>query len=83
MAVKFLKESDKFKRTFGKLDIEMQRRVEKLIQKIIISPEIGKPMMYERKGTREVYLKPLRFSYSYSVEEDKITLLNLYHKRMQ
>lgn len=46
---------DKFKRAFSKTkDNLFKIKVEKQIDKIIKSPEIGKPMMYGRKGTREV-----------------------------
>lgn len=40
-------------------------------------------MRYARKGTREVYLKPFRLSYAYIKEENKIILLDLYHKKKQ
>ena len=36
-----------------------------------------------RKGTREVYIKPLRLSYAYIKEENKIIFLELYHKDQQ
>jgi mRNA-degrading endonuclease RelE of RelBE toxin-antitoxin system len=39
--------------------------------------------MYERKGTRELYIKPYRIAYAYSKEEDKITFLEIYHKDEQ
>ena len=83
MAVKSINESDRFKKIFNKLKGDFQERVEKLIKKLINNPEAGKPMMYERKGTREVYFKPFRISYSYSPEENKITILDLYHKKKQ
>lgn len=59
-------------------DPMIKRKIQKLIAKITVSPEIGKPMKYARKGTREVYLSPFRISYQY--KEDKITLVDLYHK---
>ena len=51
------------------------------ILKIINSPEIGKPMRYSRKGTREVYVLHFRLSYYYL--DDKIIFLDLYHKDEQ
>jgi len=51
--------------------------------KIIQNPDVGKPMRYARKGTREVYIKPFRLSYAYISEEDKIIFLDLYHKDEQ
>ena len=61
----------------------LQLRLKKLIAKIIEFPEIGKPMMYARRATREVYLPPFRLSYTYIKEEDKIEFLDLYHKDEQ
>ena len=60
-----------------------EERVEKKIVKIIANPEIGKPMRFARKGTREVYLGSFRLSYSYNKEEDKLIFFNLYHKDEQ
>ena len=50
-------------------------------KKIINNPEVGKPMRHERKGTREVYIKPFRLSYAYLKNEDLIIFLDLYHKK--
>ena len=40
-------------------------------------------MKYARKNTRELYIKPLRLSYSYIKEEDKLIFIDLYHKDEQ
>ena len=75
---------DVFEKKLNKIkDGLLKLRLKKLIAKIIESPEIGKPMMYARKGTREVYLQPFRLSYTYIKEEDKIEFLDLYHKDEQ
>ena len=58
-------------------------KVRKQISKIIQNPEIGKPMRYSRKDTREVYVSPLRLSYLYTKSENKILFLDLYHKDHQ
>ncbi len=60
-----------------------EERVKKQIKKIIENPEIGKPMRYVRKGTREVYIGSFRLSYSYLREENKLIFLDLYHKDKQ
>lgn len=73
----FLKKVKKIK------DSSLKEKVKKQIAKIIKDPEIGKPMMYARKGTRELYIKPFRLSYSYLKDKDKIILLDLYHKDQQ
>ena len=78
-----VKETDSFKRIKSKLDKSYLERVEKIISKIIQNPEIGKPMRHNRKGTREVYVNPFRFSYSYNFNEDVLTFLDFYHKDEQ
>jgi len=81
--IKSIEESEKFRRSFEKLDKEYRLRAEKLIKKIIENPETGKPMMYTRKGTREVYMQPFRISYAYNKDEEKLYLLDIYHKDEQ
>lgn len=70
----FLKEISKIK------DSPFKEKVKKQIEKIIENPEIGKPMRYNRKGTREVYVSPYRLAYAYLQSENKIIFLELYHK---
>ena len=60
-----------------------KEKVKKQITKIIANPEIGKPMRYARKGTREVYTGSFRLSYAYIPEENKLVFLDLYHKDEQ
>ena len=73
---------DKFRETFSKIkDIHLKERIIKQIQKIKENPEAGKPMMYGRKGTREMYIAPFRLSYK--SEENAIYILDLYHKDEQ
>lgn len=74
----------KFKKTLSKLkDNSLKIKIKKQIKKIIEQPEIGKPMKYERKGTRELYIKPFRLVYSYKEDELVILFLELYHKDNQ
>lgn len=73
-----------FERKFKKIKNEMDRiKVKKQVTKIIENPEIGKPMRYSRKGTREVYVAPFRLSYIFYLDENKVVLLDLYHKDEQ
>lgn len=81
--VKEVERAPNFIRQTNKLDNKYIIQIEKLIKKIIENPEIGKPMMYNRKGTREVYMKPFRISYSYNKEKDILYLLDIYHKDEQ
>jgi len=69
----------KFEKTLKK--IKNKEAIKKQIRKIINNPEIGKPMRYGRKGTRESYLSPYRISYT--LIDDKIVFLELYHKDLQ
>lgn len=61
----------------------LKDRLKKQIEKIIDNPEIGKPMKYQRKGTREVYVVPFRLSYAFIENDNKIIFLDLYHKDEQ
>ena len=73
-----------FLKVFEKIkDAALKSRVKKQIEKIVDNPEIGKPMMHSRKGTREVYVSPFRLSYAYLRDEDKVLFLDLYHKDEQ
>ncbi len=73
-----------FEKTFSKIkDNSSKEKIIKQITKIKENPEIGKPMMYARKGTRELYVKPFRLSYFYLKDEDKVIILDLYHKDEQ
>ncbi|MEK6893097.1 MAG: type II toxin-antitoxin system RelE/ParE family toxin [Nanoarchaeota archaeon] len=78
-----IKTSEKFERIIVKLDKSIKIQLDKLIDKILNNPEIGKPMKYDRKGTKEVYLSPFRLSYSYDKNLDILYLLDFYHKDEQ
>ena len=78
-----LKTSSNFKKAFEKLDKSYKEKVEKQIRKIIENPLVGKPMRYNRKSTREVYVPPFRLSYSYFNIKDEIFIYELYHKKKQ
>ncbi len=78
-----VKTSERFERVLNKLDNSIKIQVDKLIIKLIDNPEIGKPMRYNRIGTREVYVGSYRFSYSYDIENSILYLLDIYHKDEQ
>ncbi len=74
----------KFETFFSKIkDDLLKEKIIKQIEKIKINPEVGKPMMHDRRGTRELYIKPFRLAYSYIKSEDKIIILEFYHKKKQ
>jgi len=75
---------ENFKKTFSKIkDSLLKRRIINQIEKIRKNPQIGKPMRFSRKGTRELYLSPFRLSYKLIIEEETIEILDLYHKKKQ
>lgn len=60
---------DKFTATVAKIRDELTKtKLAKQIKKMKTNPKAGKPMRYERKGTRELYIKPYRLSYVYIPE---------------
>jgi hypothetical protein len=67
-------------KTISKIkDNAVKNKIKKQIIKIIKYPDIGKPMRYARKGTREIYIGSYRLAYFYSQKEYKIIFLDLYH----
>ena len=53
-----------FKKDFKKIkNKDIKDKIIKQVSKIKDNPEIGKPMRYTRKGTRELYVAPYRLSY--------------------
>ena len=53
-----------FQKLFSKIkDPILKEKIIKQMVKLKEMPELGKPMQYARKGTRELYLSPFRFSY--------------------
>lgn len=72
----------KFKKNLKKIkDVSTKNKIIKQISKLKKHPELGKPMRYGHKGTRELYISPYRLSYL--IKNDKIYLLDLYHKNLQ
>jgi len=57
--------TEKFEKEFKKADNFIKEKVKKQIEKIIQYPEIGKPLRYNLKGERTVYVKPFRIIYSF------------------
>ncbi|MEK6917092.1 MAG: type II toxin-antitoxin system RelE/ParE family toxin [Nanoarchaeota archaeon] len=73
----FLKIIEKIK------DNSLKEKIKKQKIKIVENPEIGKPMRYGRKGTRELYIPPFRISYSYDKQANLLIFLDIYHKNEQ
>jgi len=76
--------SDKFKIIYSKIkDNFLKQKILKQIEKIKLNPSVGKPMKNVRKGTRELYITPFRLAYAYNLDEEKVIILDLYHKKKQ
>ena len=50
----------KLLRELKKLDRGLKEKFYKAIEKIVVNPEIGKPLQYEFKGCRRVRVDPFR-----------------------
>lgn len=71
-----------FKKEFKKIkDKLVKEKIIKQISKVRDNPKIGKPMRFDRKRTRELYISPWRLSYK--LEGDIVYILALYHKDLQ
>lgn len=68
---------------FSKLDCSIKEKVQKQIKKIVENPQVGKPMRHDRKGTRELYIRPFRLSYAFFLDKNLVYILDLYHKKEQ
>jgi mRNA-degrading endonuclease RelE of RelBE toxin-antitoxin system len=76
--------SDDLLKTIKKInDASLKEKIKKQIKKIVEEPEIGKPMRYARKDTREMYIGSYRLAYAYIKDKNKLIFLDLYHKDEQ
>lgn len=72
--------SDKFRKEVTKIkDSKLKEKLQKQIQNIAESPELGKPLRYNLKGERTVYVKPYRLIYAY--QETILYLLRFEHRK--
>ena len=76
--------STHFERCVRKIrDTSQKERVKAQIIRIVQDPEIGKPMRWGRRNSREVYVPPYRLSYCYDKKNDTLIFLAFYHKDEQ
>ena len=71
--------TDKFEKEVKRLDSSIKIKVVKQIERIIQSPNIGKPLRYDLKGEKTIYVKPYRVIYSF--DKDTITFLRVEHRK--
>jgi len=79
VAIKFVVATEKFEKDVKRIrDKGLRERLEKQIRKIIEEPASGKPLRYDLKGERTVYVKPYRLIYA--VDGDRLILLRFKHR---
>lgn len=72
--------SDKFRREVTKIkDNKLKEKLQKQIRNIVECPELGKPLRYDLKGERTIYIKPYRLIYSY--QGTTLYLLRFEHRK--
>lgn len=75
--VKEISYTDEFKRAVKKIrDSAIKERVKKQIDEIRGRPDIGKPLRFERKGERTVWVPPFRIIYSWELETEKLCFID-------
>jgi len=73
--------TQKFEEDFKKVkDKSIQDKFEKQINKIRLRPDYGKPLRYDLKGERTIYIKPYRLIYN--LEKNTLILLRFEHRKV-
>ena len=72
--------TEKFEKEVKKLDSSIKIKLIKQIEKIIQEPKIGKPLRYDLKGERTIYVKPYRIIYAF--DKNTITFLRVQHRKL-
>ncbi|MEA3378647.1 MAG: type II toxin-antitoxin system RelE/ParE family toxin [Nanoarchaeota archaeon] len=73
-----------FKKLFSRIkDKKAKEKIIKQLIKIKQNPNVGKPLKFTRNNTRATYIAPFRLSYIFIKKENKIIILDLYHKDEQ
>jgi len=71
--------TNKFEKEIKKLDSSIKSKVIKQIEKIIQNPKIGKPLRYDLRGEKTIYVKPYRIIYSFN--QKSIIFLRVKHRK--
>ena len=78
--IRFIIPTGKFEEDVKKISRSpLKERLEKQIKKITENPDFGKPLRYDLKGERTIYVKPYRLLFK--VEGDKLYLLRFEHRK--
>jgi len=77
--IEFVCPTELFEKEFKKLkDKGLKEKLKKQIGKIIENPDFGKPLRYNLKNERTIYVKPYRLIYK--VKDNKLILLRFEHR---
>lgn len=79
MVVEHVVFTKKFEKQVKILDSSVKEKVKKQIKKILENPLIGKPLKYNLRGERTVYVKPFRIIYSFN--KDVVYFLRCMHRK--
>lgn len=60
-------------------DNKIKEQIKKQIEKIIKNPEAGKPLRYNLKNERTLYIKPYRLIYSF--QKNCVIILRIDHRK--
>lgn len=71
--------TERFEKELKKSDNSIKQKAIKQIKKIIENPETGKPLRYNLKGERTIYVKPFRILYCFA--ENTIHFLRFEHRK--
>jgi len=71
--------TEKFEKEVKKIENFIKDKVIKQISKIVQNPNVGKPLRYNLKGERTIYVKPFRIIYSFS--NNTIYFLRFEHRK--
>ena len=78
--IKFIVPTDKFEDDVKRIkDKGLKERLQKQINKISENPNFGKPLRYDFKGEKTIYVKPYRLIFK--IEGDKLILLRFEHRK--
>lgn len=72
--------TEEFERDLRKIkDKSIQERIKKSVEKILLYPDIGKPLRYDLKGLRSARISPYRIIYE--IREDIIIFHKFEHRK--
>ncbi len=71
--------TEKFEKDVKKVDSFIKQKLIKQVKKIIDNSEIGKPLKYDLKGERTIYVKHYRIIYTF--REGVLIFLRFEHRK--